>query len=1049
MLCGLAVTAILGTFGAPALAAHGEVAPTPYTDIAGHQAEADLTLLAALGTFAGPGAPPTRGGTPGPAAPGPVYPDAPVTRAEFCRVAVSALGRGDAARGLSGLRPAFADEVPVWAWGYVNVAVYLGLVKGYDNGTFRADAPVSYAEAVTMLVRGVPGHAARVPPGVWPYNVMFYALDQGFTGRVDLGLPGLDCPRGDMARLVAATLEVPRLDQDGDPVPDSAVLWDRVWLDGAAWRHGNLLAGPLRAYLPDATAPQAVVDDEGRAFDLPLADPVYLLGGRSVRELLNMNVRAVLDAAGDCVYLQATEATKTYGGVFAAYHDTPGSTPGPDSYEFTDGTIIPFIPGPPSVTGTSSGGAAAEAPACSACLEAGRSRGVRLLTAAPDPSATLVQLNGHPLQNETGELLDPGDECVVYQRADGSAASVVALRYDLPVESGVAYLTRVVPSRGEDDTVVFARNADYDEDLAYELPSGVAVKVNGQPAARDGLAKWDVVRLASQGADGFYCPDCGPIHAAAATRELVEGRIIRVWTLTNTAGTTYHTTLEFPGQPSPTTRDYLTDAGGNIQPPLAAAIGTTGKFGLDADGHLYAHISYTAITNKVLVTMFETTVDGSGNPGRFVTCDLRGTPVRFAAAEGAIDPAVDVGEIGTLDLDPGSNVVRGFTPFQGDGHLYDVVALDPVGGSVTLRHHAAADDDDIDGAGGAGTLTDTGRDAAPVTIKFAANAVIYRQDADGVFAYVPLARAELWESDDGTADGYTVKLESGAGPALIEYSPRPAVARAGEVVLDTSGDTSDGPADNTFILPCQAGEFYVIDTSNLSEDGDTVILVYRPGEDTPFIGQDDAWSLDSNLGFIADQTGDYRVEILPYDADQDNDLDDGCDDSDNDGTYELEIDRVPQGGGDDRESAAELEVDGLGLYEVLGDETPYFWYRFNAEAGQTYYIYTDGGVTAEWFTGEDTDTAITIYDAEGDYIDEDTDSGMCCGSLLEYTAEADEVVYVEVALYEWWDGYDGPYDDTGPFRIRVVTGDPDEDNWGTDALEATDAKDAAQPEGEG
>jgi len=82
----------------------------------------------------------------------------------------------------------------------------MGVITGYGDGTFRAGSNVTYGEAVTMLIKATPGHRAQVPVGVWPYNYVFYGVDQEFTGEVDVGGAGLPCTRGDMARLLFATL---------------------------------------------------------------------------------------------------------------------------------------------------------------------------------------------------------------------------------------------------------------------------------------------------------------------------------------------------------------------------------------------------------------------------------------------------------------------------------------------------------------------------------------------------------------------------------------------------------------------------------------------------------------------------------------------------------------------------------------------------------------------------------------------------------------------------------------------------------------------------
>ena len=71
------------------------------------------------------------------------------------KMAVLAMGLGDAAESAKG-ESKFPD-VPVdhWANGYINVATSQGLVVGYDTGLFMPDREINYAEAMTIFVRAM------------------------------------------------------------------------------------------------------------------------------------------------------------------------------------------------------------------------------------------------------------------------------------------------------------------------------------------------------------------------------------------------------------------------------------------------------------------------------------------------------------------------------------------------------------------------------------------------------------------------------------------------------------------------------------------------------------------------------------------------------------------------------------------------------------------------------------------------------------------------------------------------------------------------------
>ena len=124
----LVLSMILGLGGA-SLGLYGDIAKAPaFSDIAGSEAEGALTALGALGIFTGESG---LGGA--------VKPADPITRAQFCKVVVLAMGRGATAEGLMGLKPTFTDAVPPSYWGYVNTAMFMGVINGYADGTFGAD----------------------------------------------------------------------------------------------------------------------------------------------------------------------------------------------------------------------------------------------------------------------------------------------------------------------------------------------------------------------------------------------------------------------------------------------------------------------------------------------------------------------------------------------------------------------------------------------------------------------------------------------------------------------------------------------------------------------------------------------------------------------------------------------------------------------------------------------------------------------------------------------------------------------------------------------
>jgi hypothetical protein len=305
-------------FGAVAFAVSPPaLQPVVFSDIAGHEAEGALSLLGALGIYTGDSG---LGGT--------VKPDDPITRAQFCKVVVTALGRGTTAAGLAGLQPAFTDgaTIPTWAWGYINVAVYMGVIKGYADGSFGAGNPVTYAEAVTMLIRSVPGHLAQVTPGVWPYNFLFYAVDTGFTGGVDVGFANLPASRGDIARMGVSTLQLNDLNKDGQPIgtPDLVVYTDVV----------------------TNYDPANVVFATAGTFDL--AAKYWIVGATNLEGLRNLTVEYVVNPLGGVFYMGVAVVSNVVSGVFDDHIDT-NADGNDDTIVLADGAKVGYT-SPVSVT---------------------------------------------------------------------------------------------------------------------------------------------------------------------------------------------------------------------------------------------------------------------------------------------------------------------------------------------------------------------------------------------------------------------------------------------------------------------------------------------------------------------------------------------------------------------------------------------------------------------------------------------------------------------------------------------------------------------------
>lgn len=116
-------------------------------------------------------------------------PDNSITRAEFATILAKAMGwtaNAGAAK--------FEDAVPEWAKGYIGAAVEKGVIKGYEDNTFRADRLISRAEIAVMVVRALGKGTSDRPLTfsdasdiqAWAAGYVATAADEGIVK----GMPG-------------------------------------------------------------------------------------------------------------------------------------------------------------------------------------------------------------------------------------------------------------------------------------------------------------------------------------------------------------------------------------------------------------------------------------------------------------------------------------------------------------------------------------------------------------------------------------------------------------------------------------------------------------------------------------------------------------------------------------------------------------------------------------------------------------------------------------------------------------------------------------------
>lgn len=141
-------------------------------------------------------------------------PDATITRAEFAKIVV--MTREGANAAFNQTTTNFPDMAgSEWAIPYVAHATGLGIINGYEDGTFRPEATVTYAEVVKMIVCAL-GYGPVVDTTLDPWYTGYINLANQIGVTKSVGsLPDNEAPRGMVAQLCDNMLDTDRLVQTG------------------------------------------------------------------------------------------------------------------------------------------------------------------------------------------------------------------------------------------------------------------------------------------------------------------------------------------------------------------------------------------------------------------------------------------------------------------------------------------------------------------------------------------------------------------------------------------------------------------------------------------------------------------------------------------------------------------------------------------------------------------------------------------------------------------------------------------------------------------
>jgi tripeptidyl-peptidase-2 len=313
LLTALLVVGSLVPF-VPAQVGGAATGAIPFSDMAGHWARPEVEALWARGAL--PAVPGEGGLSPA------FRPDDRVTRGEFVTILVRALGYGAEAAGLTEVLPPFGDVVPSGLAGFVNAGVENDLVRGYPDGTFRPDRPITRAEISALLVRvlklepGLPGPGGLPFPDRgdvpgWAAGYIRVAFERGMIRGYPDGnfRPGAGTTRAETACLVYRAVRsggqlfdvvgvVRGLSSTGEVL--AVDLWPAGASETTLDASGTLVFADLDRLAPNGPGPTVFLRVPPEAIVYRNGSPA---GRGDVQPLDEVSV--ILDATGGVSYVQA------------------------------------------------------------------------------------------------------------------------------------------------------------------------------------------------------------------------------------------------------------------------------------------------------------------------------------------------------------------------------------------------------------------------------------------------------------------------------------------------------------------------------------------------------------------------------------------------------------------------------------------------------------------------------------------------------------------------------------------------------------------------
>lgn len=141
-------------------------------------------------------------------------PEDTIIRSEVAKMAVHAMGLEGAAESSKGETKFYDVNTEHWANGYINIATAQGLIEGDGDGNFRPNDPITYAEAMAIMVRATGYTPSADDKGGYPSGYIVVGSGNGLNKNVT-GAAGDPISRGNVAYMTVNALECKLMEKTG------------------------------------------------------------------------------------------------------------------------------------------------------------------------------------------------------------------------------------------------------------------------------------------------------------------------------------------------------------------------------------------------------------------------------------------------------------------------------------------------------------------------------------------------------------------------------------------------------------------------------------------------------------------------------------------------------------------------------------------------------------------------------------------------------------------------------------------------------------------